>query len=61
MRSARAREGDGAIAGQVEAATKREHLERFYGLLPESRGQILALTVLCVPCSLGGGSGVEGS
>jgi len=31
---------------------KREQLETFYGLLPESQGQNLALTVLCVPCSL---------
>ena len=31
---------------------KRKPLERFSGLLPESEGQNLALTVLCVPDSL---------
>ena len=31
---------------------KREHLERFCGLLPGSHGQNLALTFLYVPCSL---------
>ena len=35
---------------------KREQLERFYeGLVPESQGQNLALTVLYVPCSLDSG------
>ena len=31
---------------------KREQLTRFQRLLPESQGQHLALTVLCVPCPL---------
>ena len=35
---------------------KRQHLERFYDFLPENQGQILALTVLYVPCSLDGGN-----
>ena len=33
---------------------KREHLGRVQGLLPESQGHNLALTVLYVPYSLGG-------
>ena len=32
---------------------KREPLKRFHGLLPESHGQNLAVTVLHVPCSFG--------
>ena len=36
--------------------SKREHLLKFYGLLPESQGQNLALTVLYVPSSLGSGT-----
>jgi len=31
---------------------KREQLKGLYGLLPESQGQNLALTVLWVPCLL---------
>ena len=41
--------------GGVEPAcspAKREHLERFEGLLPEGQGQILALSILYVPYSL---------
>jgi len=34
--------------------TKREQLERFWGLLPESLGQNLALTVVYVPCTAAG-------
>jgi len=31
---------------------RREQLEKFQGLLPESQGHNLALTALCVPSSL---------
>ena len=34
---------------------KREHFQRVDGLLPESHGHILALTVLFVPYSLDSG------
>ena len=34
-----------------------EHLERFQGLLPDSQGQDLALTILHVPHSLASGLG----
>ena len=37
----------------VRFRAKREQLKRFYGLLPESHGQNLALTVLYVRYSLG--------
>ena len=37
---------------QVRARAKREPLDRFEGLLPESQGRNLALTVLHVPCLL---------
>ena len=42
---------------------KREQLQTVSGLLPEGRGRNLALTVLCVPCSLdrAGGGAVPGS
>ena len=36
-----------------EIREKRELLESFSGLQPESQRQNLALTFLCVPCSLG--------
>ena len=36
--------------------TEREQLERFSRLEPESQGQNLALTVVCVPCSLDSGA-----
>ena len=35
---------------------KSEHVERFAGLLPESHGQNLALTEVCVPSSLDSGT-----
>jgi len=36
---------------------KREPLETCWAMLSESQGQNLALTVLCVPCSLDSGAG----
>ena len=39
---------------------KRQHLKRSYGLVPESQGQNLALTVLYVPSSFHSGQGVLG-
>ena len=38
--------------GRGRTREKREQLQTFRGLLPESQGQHLALTVLCVPYSL---------
>jgi len=46
----------GAVLGYRFRA-KREQLTRVEGLLPESQGQNLALTVLHVPCSLDIGEG----
>ena len=37
-----------ATASNVTTSAKREHLQRVYGLIPESAGQNLALTVLYV-------------
>jgi len=45
-------EGFTDIGERSRVRAKREHLARFYGVLPESRGQHLALTVLYVPDSL---------
>ena len=36
------------LLGRVDFSAKREKLETFQGLLPESQGQNLALTVLYV-------------
>ena len=47
-------EGDDASPRRCRA--KREHLVRFQGLLPESQGLNLALTVLYVLCSPDSGS-----
>ena len=40
------------ILPSVRFRAKREQLERFEGLSPESQGQNLSLTVSYVPCSL---------
>ena len=42
--------------GEFGGLGLREALNTFEGLLPESQGQNLALTVLCVPYSLDSGS-----
>ena len=45
----------GQIRMPLSIVCKGGQLERFEGLSPERQGQNLALTVLCVPCSLDGG------
>jgi len=44
-----------AVTEPEPIPSEREELERFQGLLPESQGHNLALTVLCVPYSLDSG------
>ena len=43
------------VFAEARFPAKREQTKRLSGLLPESRGQNLALTVFCVPCSLDSG------
>ena len=46
---------DPVLTPPSRCRTKREPLQRFYGLSPESQGQSLALTVVYVPYSLDSG------
>ena len=46
---------DTKVYEHLRFQAKSEHIERVPGLLPESQGQNVALTVLCVPYSLDNG------
>ena len=43
------------VPSYFRSRAKREQLDRYQGLLPESQGKNLAVTFLYVPCSLDSG------